>query len=89
MAKQSGHKMKHHRFQVDPMTPRLRQISTILGMLDDLYRTGRLLDSDIAHKEMPLPLHASLTERRARLQETIGTLEARLAFLRHDKDPSA
>jgi hypothetical protein len=73
------------------MTPRLRQISTILGTLDDLYRIGRHLDSDIAHRQMPLPLphYASLTERRARLQETIGTLEVRLALLRDGKNPPA
>jgi hypothetical protein len=81
--------MKHHRFQIDPMTPRLRQISTILGILDDLNRIGRLLDSDIAHKVMPLPLLASLTERRGKLRETIGTLESRLAVLRKEKSPPA
>jgi hypothetical protein len=46
-AKQCGLKMKHHRFQADPMTSRLRQMTTILGMIDDLNRTGRLLDFDI------------------------------------------
>jgi hypothetical protein len=76
-----------HIHQVDPMTPRLRQISTILAMLDDLNRTGRLLDYDITHKATTSPLHASLTERRAKLQETIGTLEARLALLRDGKNP--
>ena len=69
------------------MTPRLRQISTILGMLDDLNRIGQHLDSDIAQNKLPLPLHASLTERRAKLQETIGTLEAWLALLRNGKNP--
>lgn len=74
-----------HGYHVDPMTSRLRQISTILRMLHDLGRVARLMDADIAdveRRELPMPIHASLTERRARLQATIDTLEARLASLR-------
>jgi hypothetical protein len=87
-AKQCGLKMKHHRFQADPMTSRLRQMTTILGMIDDLNRTGRLLDFDI-ERCPDRSTHASFTKRRAKLQETIGTLEARLALLRHDENALA
>ena len=88
MAKQCGHKMKHHRFQVDPMTSRLRKMSTILAMLDDLNRTGRLLDFDI-ERSPDRSTHAALTKRRAKLQETIETMEARLAHLRNGENPPA
>jgi hypothetical protein len=72
--------MKHHRFRADPMTSRLQQMTTILGMIDDLNRTGRLLDFDI-ERCPDRSTQASLTKRRAKLQETIGTLEARLTLL--------
>ena len=87
-AKQCGLKMKHHRFRADPMTSRLRQMTTILGMIDDLNRTGRLLDFDI-ERCPDRSTHASLTKRRTELQETVGALEARLALLRHDKNALA
>jgi hypothetical protein len=78
--------MKHQR-HFDPMAPRLRQVATILGMIDDLNRVARLLDCDISiheecHKEAALPLLASLTSRRDRLRETIAVLETRLADIR-------
>jgi hypothetical protein len=57
-------------------------------MIDDLNRTGRLLDFDIERRP-DRSTHASLTKRRAKLQETIGTLEARLAVLRHDENALA
>jgi hypothetical protein len=57
-------------------------------MIDDLNRTGRLLDFDI-ERCPDRSTHASLTKRRAKLQETIGTLEARLALLRHDENALA
>lgn len=66
------------------MTSRLRQMTTILGMIYDLNRTGRLLDFDI-ERCPDRSAHASLTKRRATLQETIDILEARLALLRHDE----
>jgi hypothetical protein len=71
---------------VDPMPQRLRQISTILGMLDQLDRVGRLIDAEIGEiglTEPPLPIHTSLTQRRVNLEETVGTLKARLAYLRN------
>jgi hypothetical protein len=87
-AKQCGLKMKHHRFRADPMTSRLQQMTTILGMIDDLNRTGRLLEFDI-ERCPDRSTHASLTKRRTKLQETVGALEARLALLRHDKSALA
>jgi hypothetical protein len=75
-----------HRYQVDPMTPRLRQISTVLVMLEDLNRLDQIIDSDIAgieHKEPPAPIHAALTERRTKLRETIASLKTHLAYLRN------
>jgi hypothetical protein len=75
-------KMKHqHRF--DPMTPRLKQVATILGMIDDLGRVAHLLDDDIASKgRTGLPLLASLTSRRQNLRQTIVVLEKHLADIR-------
>ena len=77
--------MKHQR-HFDPMTPRLRQVATIWGMIDDLNRVARLLDTDIAsreHEQGPAsPLLASLSSRRNKLRETIGVLETRLADIR-------
>jgi hypothetical protein len=52
-------------------------MTTILGMIDDLNRTGRLLDFDI-ERCPDRSMQAWLTKRRAKLQETIGTLEARV-----------
>ena len=75
-------------YQADPMPFRLRQISTILGMLDDLRRIGRLIDADvrgIEQKEAFLPIRMALTERGTKLRETIGTLETRLAYLRNSE----
>lgn len=72
------------------MTPRLRQVATILGMIDDLNRVTRLLDCDIAtaenHKQTELQLLASLTSRRDKVRETIAVLETRLADIRGFKD---
>jgi len=74
--------MKHQR-HFDPMPPRLRQVATILGMIDDLGRVSRLLDEDIAAANRPgLPILPSLTSRRKKLRETIVTLENRLADIR-------
>jgi hypothetical protein len=77
--------MKHQR-HFDPMTPKLRQVATILGMIDDLDQVAGLLDCDIAaqdrHKETALPLLASLTSRRDKLRETIAMLETRLVDIR-------
>jgi hypothetical protein len=72
--------MKHQR-HFDPMPPRLRQVATILGMIDDLDRGARLLDDDIASNGRA-PLIASLTSRRKNLRETIVTLEKRLVEIR-------
>ena len=74
-----------HQGSFSSITPRLQQLTTILGMLDDLGRVSRILDHDIAieeHKEPGSPLVASLTLRRAKLRETISTLETRLESLR-------
>jgi hypothetical protein len=73
--------MKHQR-HFDPMTPRLRQVATILGMIDDLNRVAGHLDCDIAAQEIASPLLASLTSRRDRLRETLALLETRLADIR-------
>jgi hypothetical protein len=70
------------------MTSRLRQMTTILGMIDDLNRTGRLLDFDI-QRSPDRSTYTALTNRRVNLQETIGILEARLANLRDGERPSA
>jgi hypothetical protein len=77
--------MKHqHHF--DPMTPRLRQMATILGMIDDLNGFAGHLDCDIAAQEhaqeIASPLLVSLTSRRDRLRETLALLETRLADIR-------
>jgi hypothetical protein len=78
--------MKHQR-HFDPMTPRLRQVATILGMIDDLGRVARLLDEDIARMGRPTsPVLPSLTLRRKNLQETIVTLEKRLVDIRGPQD---
>jgi hypothetical protein len=81
--------MKHQR-HFDPMTPKLRQVATILGMIDDLDQVARLLDCDIAAQEddqrTVLPLLASLTSRRNKLRETIAMLETRLADIRGFQD---
>jgi hypothetical protein len=78
--------MKHQR-HFDPMTPRLSQVATILGMIDDLDRVGRLLDEDIASNSHPTsPLLASLTSRRKNLRETVVVLEKRLANIRAFQD---
>jgi hypothetical protein len=48
------------------------------------------MDADIAdveRRESPLPIYTSLTERRAKLRETIATLEARLGYLRNENPP--
>src|ERR1700740_1628415 len=87
-AKQCGLKMKHHRFRADPMPSRLRQMTTILGMINDLNRTGGLLDFDI-ERSPNRSTHAALTRRRAKLRETIDTLEARLTHLRNKETPPA
>ncbi len=87
MAKHLRSKMKRA-YQADPMPFRLRQISTILGMLDDLRRIDRLIDADVhgvEQKEAFLPIRMALTERGTKLRETIGTLEARLAYLQNSK----
>ena len=76
--------MRHQR-HFDPMTPRLRQVATILGMIDDLAQVARLLDCDIAAKEQrqrTALVLASLTSRRDKLQETIALLEKRLTEIR-------
>ena len=81
--------MKHQR-HFDPMTPRLRQVSTILGMIDDLAQVARLLDCDIATQQheqgMASPLLVSLRSRRTKLLETIAVLETRLADIRGFQD---
>ena len=67
------------------MTPRLEQLATILAMLDDLSQITLTLDGDIAlerSKQPTAPLLASLTLRRAKIRETVSTLEGRLANLR-------
>jgi hypothetical protein len=76
--------MKHQRHS-DPMTPRLRQVATILGMIDDLGRVARVIDDDIAGNGRP-PLNASLTSRRKNLRETILILEKRLAEIQGPQD---
>jgi hypothetical protein len=74
--------MKHQR-HFDPTTPRLRQVATILALIDDLGRVSRLLDEDIAATGGPgLPILLSLTSRRKNLRETLVTLEKRLADIR-------
>jgi hypothetical protein len=77
--------MKHQR-HFDPITPRFRQVPTILGMIDDLERIARLLDCDIAvqkeHQAIASPLLASLTSRRDKLQETIAMLKSQLVDIR-------
>ena len=81
--------MKHRR-HVDPMTPRLRQVATILVMIDDLDRVAQLLDSDIATQEQEQgtasPLLGSLMSRRNKLRETITVLQTRLADIRGFQD---
>jgi hypothetical protein len=84
----SGPKMKRS-YRVDPMTPRLRQISTILAMLDDLSHTRQLIDAEleeVERKKTSQPIQAALMERRAKLQVTIGRLEAGLTSLRNGED---
>jgi hypothetical protein len=76
-------------YRVDPMTPRLRQISTILAMLDDLSQTRQLIDAELAEverKKTSQPIRAALMERGAKLQITIGRLEAGLTSLRNGED---
>jgi hypothetical protein len=73
--------MKHRAFS-DPSIPRLQQAATILGMLDDLGKVFRTLETDIAAEKPTTPLFESLFSRHAKLRETIATLEARLAGLR-------
>lgn len=58
-------------------------------MLDDLGHMKRLIDAELAEAEIkkpPQPIQVALTERRANLQETIGSLETRLASLRNAED---
>jgi hypothetical protein len=67
--------MKHQR-HFESMTPRLRQVATVLGMIDDLDQVARLLDCESAAQELnqqktALPLLASLTSRRG---ESCGKL---------------
>jgi hypothetical protein len=80
--------MKHQRY-IDPMSPRLRQVATILGMIDDLERGAQQLNCDIAaqqHDEkITSPLLASLVSRRDRLRETVALLEKQLAHIRSSK----
>lgn len=79
--------MKHQR-HFDPWTQRQRQISTIWGMLDDLNRAVRLLDSEVAAEGEKLRdtdrpfLTKTLTSRRDKLNQTIRVLEKRLLDLR-------
>ena len=76
-----------HQHRFDPMTPRQRQVATILGMIDDLGRVARLLDDDIASKgRTALPLLASLTSRRQNLLQTIVVLEKHLDDIRRPED---
>ena len=72
----------------DPMTPRLRQISTMQGMLDDLNEVVQMLDFDIAAAELKARaaktadypvLAMALASRRDKLRDTISLLEKRLA----------
>lgn len=63
------------------MTPRLQQVSTILGMLGELDGAFRALETEISAEKPTTPLFQSFVRRRANLRETIATLEARLARL--------
>jgi hypothetical protein len=84
--------MKHQR-HFESMTPGLRQVATVLGMIDDLDQAARLLDCEIAAQELnqqktALALLASLTSRRDKLRETIAMLETSLADNRVSKTSS-
>ena len=85
--------MKQQRRHSNPMTPRLRQIATILEMIDDLDRVAGLLDCEIAtqehHAKTVLPIRASLTSRRDNLRKTVAMLETRLADIRAGRDATA
>ena len=78
--------MKRQR-HFDPMTPRLRQISTVWNMIEDLKRTIDLLGSHLATENdqrggAELLLARAVTLRRSKLTQTVRTLEQRLADLR-------
>ena len=80
-------KVKYQR-SADPMTPRLRQIATMLAMVDDLNEVVRMLDFDIAAAELRARaaktaeysvLAMALASRGDNLRNTISLLEKRLA----------
>jgi hypothetical protein len=57
---------------------------TVLGLLDDLGRVERILESEVAAEESrpATPLLQSLATRRTKVRETIAALEQRLLDLR-------